>query len=73
MPIDEDNFVQEIAEDQHGNIWRTDTTVLGVDTVIERNSFEIATDADRLAWVAIWVSGVVLVGSMVSAAISLSL
>ena len=49
VPIDEDKYIQEIAEDENKNIWRTDVTDLTPDTVIERNPFEIARDADRVA------------------------
>ena len=76
MSIDKEISQQEFAKNEQEddrNIWRTDTTVLGDETVIERNPFEIAQGADRLAWIAMWVSVVAVVISVVSAAISLSL
>ena len=43
------------------------------DTVMEENTPETAREANRLAWVAIWISVVAVVISAVSVVISLSM
>ena len=52
-----------------------DTPDLEGDTVkdLQRNSLDIAQEANRLAWVAIWVSVIAVVISVVSALAGLSL
>ena len=75
MSTDKEKSQQEFAKDEleeDRNIWRTDTTDLEDDSVMERNALEIARDADRLAWIALWISVFAVVISVVSAAIGLS-
>ena len=75
MSNDKENAQPEIAKDEweeETNILSTDTPVLEGDTVIEGNMFDAAQEANRLAWVAIWVSVIAVVISVVSVVISLS-
>jgi len=75
MSSDKENAQRETVKDEweeETNILSVDAPVLEGDTVIEENTFEAAQEANRLAWVAIWVSVVAVVISIVSA-ISLSL
>ncbi len=76
MSTDKEKSQQEFAKDEleeDRNIWRTSTTDSQVGIVKERNALEIAEGADRLAWVAMWISIVAVVISVTSAAITLSL
>ncbi len=76
MSIDEEGSPEELAKDKQDkdrNIWRTNTTDSQDDIVKKRNALETAQGADRLAWVAMWISIVAVVISVTSAAISLSL
>lgn len=76
MSIDEEESPEELAKDKQDkdrNIWRTNTTDSQDGIVKERNALEIAQGADRLAWVAMWISIVAVVISVTSAAITLSL
>ncbi len=68
MSNDKENAQPEIAKDEweeETNILSTDTPVLEGDTVIEGNMFDAAQEANRLASVAIWVSVVAVVISVV--------
>lgn len=76
MSIDKEISQQVIAKNEQEddtNIWRTDTTVLEDETVLRRDTLEIAQDANRLVWAAMWVSVFAVVISVVNAAIVLPL
>ena len=67
-----ENAQRKIAKDE----WKEEAHILSAviaesedDTVIEQNTSEAGQEANRLAWVAIWVSVVAVVISAVSAAI----
>jgi len=59
--------------EEETNILNADTSDLEDNTVEQRNPFEAVREANHLAWVALFVSVVAVVTSVVSVAISLSL
>ena len=69
MSSDKENAQREIAKGE----WKGETHILSAvitvsedDTVIEENTFKAAQEANRLAWIAIWVSVVAVVISAIS-------
>lgn len=59
------------AEDR--NIWHTNSTDSQDDFSMERKAIDIAQGADRLAWVALWLSVLAVVISVAGGAIALTL
>ena len=75
MSNDKEELQRDTAKDEREeetNILSADTLVLEDNTLEQRNPFEAVREANRLAWVAIWISIVAVVISAVSAMVSLS-
>ena len=76
MSTDKENSPRKIVKDEQQedrNIWRTDITASGDIPTIKSNAYEIAQEAVRLAWAAIWVSVIAVVISVASTIVNLSL
>ena len=78
MSSDKENAQREIANDdweEETNILMADARVLDGDSVkdLQRNSLDIAQEANQLASVAIWIAVLALVISVVGALVSLFL
>ncbi len=76
MSHDKENAQREtdkVEWEEETNILSAGAAVLEDDTVKGENTSEAAQEANRLAWIAIWVSIVAVVISVVSALASLSL